>query len=485
MDVLEQMIARMGKEELRFFRMYALRMDVKGPRKDMELFDRIRDEGGAFNEESVISTLYADGNRNAYYRLKNRLKTEVSKSILLQHIDGEDTSQVLHLLLLARHYQSRNAYALAEHFLRKAERKADAAESHELLDLIYTEFIRLSQEMVTIDPEIYIAKRRENAEQLHILRQMDDILATVKYRLKVTQNFSPVNNPVIDMLFATVERLSMDERMRQGTQLRFKMYHAVSQILLQQHDYPNLEDYLLKTYAQFEAERLFNRSNHQTKLQMMTYIVNSLFKNGKTQESLQWAERLHTAMEEHDRLLYDRFLFFYYNSLVINYTKTDLDRAIALLLELENHPKLRDTQYYLIFVHLNLAIFHFQKGEFRQAVRRLNQLYHHERFAHTAAPLRLRIAVFELMVRTELADMDFIEQRLKQVRNEFAEQLRQDENRREADLLAIIEGLFLRAISPRDAVMRKQLEAFTLNITPEEQDAELVNYIGWLDNKVG
>jgi len=483
MDTLEQMIARMGKEELRFFRMYALRMDVKGPRKDIELFDRIRNDEAGFNEEEAISKLYSDGNRNAYYRLKNRLKTEVGKSLLLQHIDSEDTAQVLHQLLLARHYQSKNAYALAEHFLRKAERKAHAVESHELLDLIYTEFIRLSQEVVTIDPETYILKRKENGEQLRVLRQIDDILATVKYRLKVTQNFSPVDNPVVDMLFETVERLSVDERVRQGTQLRFKIYQAVSQILLQQHDYPNLEDYLLKTVAQFESEKLFNKANHQTKLQMLTYIVNALFKNGKTSESLQWAERLHAAMEEHDRSHYDRFLFFYYNSLVINYTKTDLDKAIALLLELEGHPKLKNTEYYLIFVHLNLAIFYFEKGEHRQAVRRLNQLYHHERYTHTAAGLRLRIAVLELMVRIELADGDFLEQRLRQVRQEFAPQLLQSENRREAQLLDIINDLFLKAVSPRDTQMRKRLENFATEVSIEEQDAELVNYNRWLEKK--
>jgi tetratricopeptide (TPR) repeat protein len=484
MDIVEQMIARMGKDELRFFRMYASRMEVKGPRKDMQLFDRIRTEGTAFSDEAACDELYTDGNRNAYYRLKNRLKTELAKSLLLQHIESEDTSQVLHLLLLARHYQTKNAYALAEHFLKKAERKAGAAESHELLDLIYTEFIRLSQEVVTIDPETYIAKRRENSAQLHMLRQMDEILATVKYRLKVTQNFSPVNNPVIDMLLETVQRLSSDERVRHGTQLRFKMYHAVSQILLQQHDYPNLEDFLLKTFSQFEEERLFNRANHQTKLQMLTYIVNALFKNGKTAQSLEWAERLHDAMNEHDRLLYDRFLFFYYNSLVINYTKTDLDRAIALLLDLENHPKLRDTQYYLIFVHLNLSIFFFQKGDHRQAIRRLNQLHHHERFPLTATPLRLRIAMFELMVRTELGDMDVVEQRLKQVRQTFAEQLKQGENRREAELLTIIEKLFLKGISPREREMAALLKAFTTSTSPEEQDAELLNYNGWLVSKV-
>jgi len=485
MDILEQMIMRLEKEEIRFFKMYAARMEVKEPRKDIDLLDRIRKEREAFDEDAAIGELYRDGNRNAYHRLKNRLKTELGKSLMLQHMEHEDTSQVMHLLHLARHYQARNAYALTEHFLTKAERKAEALESYELLDMIYTEFIRLSQEVVTIDPETYILKRKENEEQLRTLRQIDDILASVKYRLKVTQNFSPVDNPVVGMLRETLDRLSVDDKVKRGTQLRFKVYQAVSQILLQQHDYPNLEDYLLQTYGQFEGEKLFNRANHQTKLQMLTYMVNALFKNGKVKESLEWAERLRLAMDEFDRLHYDRFLFFYYNSLVINYTKTDMDKAISLLLELEEHPKLKDTQYYLIFVHLNLAIFYFEKGEFRQAVRRLNQLYHHERFAHTAVALRLRIAVFELMVRIELADGDFLEQRLRQVRQEFAQQLALGENRREAQLLGIMDDLFLKAVLLRDKGMRKRLDDFRSGVSMEEQDAELVNYNRWLEQKMG
>jgi len=485
MEILEQMIARLEKEEIRFFKVYATRMDVKEPRKDIELLDIIRKEREAFDEDAAIANLYSDGNRNAYYRLKNRLKTELGKSLMLQHMDHEDTSQVLHLLHLARHYQARNAYSLTEHFLSKAERKADALESYELLDLIYTEFIRLSQEIVTINPETYILKRKENENQLATLRQIDDILASVKYRLKVTQNFSPVDNPVVEVLRETLERLAVDDRVRRGAQLRFKVYQAVSQILLQQHDYPNLEDYLLQTFAQFDGEKLFNKANHQTKLQMLTYIVNSLFKNGKIDLSLEWTERLRVAMEEFDGLHYDRFLFFYYNSLVINYTKTDMNRAIALLLELEEHPKLKDTPYYLIFVHLNLAIFYFEKGDYRQAVRRLNQLYHHERFALTAVALRFRIGVFELMVRIEMGDGDFLEQRLKQVRQEFAEQLLLSENKREAVFIPLIEDLFLKALSPRDLSMRKRLEEFKNQATVEEQDSELVNYNRWLEKKLG
>jgi hypothetical protein len=89
------------------------------------------------------------------------------------------------------------------------------------------------------------------------------------------------------------------------------------------------------------------------------------------------------------------------------------------------------------------------------------------------------------MVRIEMGDGDFLEQRLKQVRQEFAEQLLLSENKREAVFIPLIEDLFLKALSPRDLSMRKRLEEFKNQATVEEQDSELVNYNRWLEKKLG
>ncbi|MGB1317048.1 MAG: hypothetical protein ACPG5W_02510, partial [Flavobacteriales bacterium] len=392
------MIIGLNKEEIRFYKIYSSRIASNQPRKDIELFDIIRKERENFNEDAASHKLYPDGNKNPYYRLKNRLKSELCKSLMVQHFENEDVTQAINLYNLARHYMSRNLFQLAEHFLGKAEKRALAIENLELLDLIYTEFIRLSQEMLNINPETYIFKRQENEARLKSIRQIDDVLATVKYKLKITQNFSPVDNPVVDMLQETVQKLTDSPELKTSSSLRFKIYQAASQILLSQHDFPNLEDYLRTTYSNFEKEGLFNKGNHQIKLQMLTYMVNALFKNNKLKESLAWAEKLKLGMEEFDRLHYDRFMFFYYNSLVINYSKVDMERAISILLELEDNEQLKKTPFYTVFVYLNLAIFYFDLGQYRESIKRLNQLYHHEKFASTAEPLKFRIAILELLI---------------------------------------------------------------------------------------
>ncbi|MCF8277210.1 MAG: hypothetical protein K9J17_10800 [Flavobacteriales bacterium] len=484
MDALTSMVLGLNKEESRFYKVYSSRIASNQPRKDIELFDLIRKERELFDEDAACSKLYPDGNKNPYYRLKNRLKSDLSKSLMVQHFEDEDVTQAVNLYNLARHYLSRNLFPLAEYFLGKAEKRALALENLELLDLIYTEYIRLSQEILSINPETYILKRQENELRLKSIRQIDDILATVKYRLKITQNFSPVDNPVVDMLQETVQKLTDNKELKGSSALRFKIYQAVSQILLQQHDYPNLEDYLRVTYAEFEQERLFNKTNHQTKLQMLTYMVNALFKNDRTEESLQWAEKLKAAMEEFDRLHYDRFLFFYYNSLVINYSKVDMEKAISILQELEHNEKLKNTPFYIVFVYLNLAIFHFDMGNPREAIKRLNQLYHHARFENTAEPLKFRIAILEILIRLELGDTDFLDYRMKQIRKDFGNQLENQENLRENMLLGLISDMFLKGISVRDEAMKDRIKLFTKTTSPRSEDAELVNYNRWLELKL-
>lgn len=484
MDIINRIIASMNKEELRFFKIYISRNTAEGERKDIALFDYIRKKGDKYDEEKIARKLYPDGEKNSFYRLKNRLAEEVHKSLLLQHFGEDETAQTLQLIALAYLFFNRNNYPVAYHFIRKAEKKAAAQENFELLDIIYSEYIRLSHELVSINPETYIRLRKENSQRLSELRQIDDVLAAVKYKLKITQNFSPGENPVVEMLSKTVDDFSHDSELKKSPALRFKIYQAVSQVLLQRHDYKNLEDYLVTTYNRFTREKLFNRANHDTKLQMLTYLVNTFFKNGKVKQSLEYAEKLKAAMEEFNRLHYEKYLFFYYNSLVINYSKIDLDKAIEILEQLETNEQLKNTPFYEVFVYLNLAIFRFEKKDFRNSIKNLNKLFLHESYKNTDRALRFRIAIAELIIRLELNDLEFLEYRTAQIKKEYKDLLQQKENIREEKLLEIIRHAALHSIVKGDKKLKMLAEEFMKEEQPEASDTDVINYGKWLKGKI-
>ena len=482
MDILNQLVAGMNKEEIRYFKLYTSRIKSSESRKDLLLFDYIRKSGDSYDEEKILKKLYNSDDKNSFYRLKNRLIEELNKCLMAQHHDEDDTIYVFHLLSLVKFYFSKNNFRLALRFIRKAEDKAKKIENYELLDIIYGELIKLSHEIVSINPEEYINKRKENRIQLNSVRQLDDILAAVRYRLKITQNFSEKDNPLLSILQNTIDDFSQDKEIKKSPKLRFMLYTAVSQVLLQKHDYKTLEDYLIKTYTQFNKEKLFNKGNHDTKLQMLTFLVNALFKNKKLKISLKYAEELKEAMSEYNKVLYNKYLFFYYNSLVINYSILDIDKAIKTLEELKDNDTLKNTPFYEHFIYLNLAVFWFDKQQYHNAIKNLNKLYLHNNYKNADTTLKFKIAIAELMIRYELQDYDFLEHKIVQIKKDYKVLLAKKEHEKEKQFIDIVKNMIVTDNIKRDKNVHEQIRKFINNNVLD--DTEIIKYNNWLQVKI-
>jgi tetratricopeptide (TPR) repeat protein len=463
--------------------LFALRQQGNSERKDLFLLDALRKNPDA-SDEKIFRKLYPDGDKNAYYRLRNRLLEDINRSLMLQHYEDEELLMIFHQLTVVRIYTAKNQYQLAFHFLRKAEQKALKTENHEILDIIYGEFIRLSNELMVINPETYVSLRRKNSETLNRLRQMDDLLAVVSYRLKTTQNFGEKQNSLMGILEETTNSFMQDAGLAASPRFRFKLYSLVSQMLLQKQDYVSLEAYLKKTIAEFTSEHLFNKTNHEIKLQMLTYLVNSLFKTGKIDESLQYSDALHDAMLEFNSLHFERFEIFYYNSLVNNYSTFDIPKAISILQDLLNNKNLRKVPFYELFVYLNLATSYFDLHQYNQAIRHLSKAYLIDSYKKADASLKFKIAVAELIIRYENGDLDFWNYRKDQIVRENQAELEDDKHLKEKELLKIL----IKAAADPDGIksrkLRPSIETYLKVWENSEQESEVIRYLNWLRDKI-
>ncbi|HEU4718879.1 MAG TPA: hypothetical protein VFU15_13640 [Bacteroidia bacterium] len=485
MKILQHIIGTMNKEEVRHLKLFMGRTNSGDDRKDVELFDYIRQHHEDYDESKIQHRLYGPRDKNALYRLKNRLLEDIGKSLALQYLNENDFNEVVHILVLSRFFLSRNQGSVAFHYLQKAEKKATHAESPELMDIVYSEFVRFSQETLEVNPTEYIRKRRSNREQLNRVQEIDDILAEVIFRLRTTQNFSGQDYRIIENLRRKVNEFSKQKSARTSTQLRFKIYHSLSRIFLQKQNFQALEKYLVQTLDEFSKENLFNRNNHDTRLQMLTYLANAQFKNGKSAESLATAARLKTAMNEFGGQLHDKYLFFYYNILVINYADTDRSRAIEILMEAKDNPVIKKLPFYLVFIFLNLTVLNFDNGNYRQAIRNLVKLTMEPGFVNLDYVLRMKIAVAELIIRYELGDFDVLERRLDQVKKEFADLLKKKEGKKQAQLIAIISMMVGSQSVKRDKVLQKKIQRFAgMKTRDDSWENDVINYKSWLAPKM-
>ncbi|MFN3343532.1 MAG: hypothetical protein ACK40M_12595 [Flavobacteriales bacterium] len=483
-SALNRLVNSLDKEEIRHFKLYAGKYASDADRKDLSLFDYIRKSGDRYQEERIVKLLYPGEEKNSFYRLRNRLISEVSKSLLVQHYDEGDLNVVLYYLILSRIFQQKQDYKNAWFYLRRGEKKAEAASAHDLLESVYGEIIRLSSEWLEVDPEDYIRKRAANRDVLSGIQQIDDILAVLTYRIKVSQNFSKGNLKVTRLLDATIREFSANKELAASPVFRMKVYQSVSRILLQEHNYIELERYLMETYAVFTREKLFSRQNHDVKLQMLTYLVNALFKNKKYKDSLRYAEELGKATDDFQQLLKEKYLVYYYNALINNYAVLNKERAIEIILKAQQERSIAKNKFYRIFLDLQLAMQYFDLKEFKRSSKLLVKVRHEDNFKLFDAVFQLKIVIMELMVRYELGGTDIVEREIPRTRKVFAEQLEDTANSRQSLMLDFLK----KAISASGLRIDADLRKISIQLIDDEgyadsSDADLIDYKEWLKHK--
>ena len=211
---------------------------------------------------------------------------------------------------------------------------------------------------------------------------------------------------------------------------------------------------------------------------MLTYIVNSLFKNDKIEESLLYTEKLHDAMLEFDKYLYEKYLFYYYNSLVINYQVTDKQKAIDILNEAKSKKEIQVLPIYSLFIYLNLAVLYFDLGKFNQAKSSLVKLKQQDNFKNLDIVLQFKICIVELMIIHELNDIDLFDYQLKNLKKDFFT-LKQVDIDRDIDFVNLLEKMQL--FSGKE--LKEAIIFFIEKYKNSEDDADIINYNHWLMSK--
>jgi tetratricopeptide (TPR) repeat protein len=242
---------------------------------------------------------------------------------------------------------------------------------------------------------------------------------------------------------------------------------------------------MVSIYQKFNKADWFDKNNHDTKLQMLTFLVNSFSRNGKVQKSLDYAEELGREIENYNRLHYHKFVFYYYNARVINYSESAPGKALEALKELEEVMKGKPNTYYEMFIHLNRGILYFKTGRYNDAIRSFVKYYTNEYYKKSDNLFKLRVGMAELMMQVESKDKAGIKIRLEQLRKQFKAELDQPDAYAEKALYSWIRLLGKNELNYKDP----KLQSEAVRITKDKkmklaEDSQLLNYQAWLQTKI-
>lgn len=485
MDILNQIVEKLTKDELRFLKYYygAITDDQ---RKDLMLIDYVRQSKGKFDEEKIIRKLkYNSANKNSYYRLKNRVIRDIGDSLVLLNTHKNALYELQHYLTLYAIYSSKGLFEPCLFYLKKAERLARATEQYELLDSVYANFIRLSSDLPELNPAPYIVLREQNASLISHLRELDNLLGTVSYKLKFSQNFGASDNKSLLQLSAVVKIISKQTSSHYSKNLQIRIYKALSQVLLQQHNYVALENLVHENLQRFEKEKWFDRENHELKLQMLTYLANALYKNSKFKNSLVYTMTLGKEIEEYKRAHYDRFVFFFYNLQILNNAVLNPALALKVLTQFEDLMSRKKNYYHDVFIYLNRAGLLYDLGRYQEALKSLVKLYVNDNYRQADNAFRFKVEVSELIITYEAKDYQTLLHRIEQVRHDYKKLSGQKGFTRDFAIIKLLSSMANTANSKLENEVQRSIQLLLKRTSSSlSQDSEIIRYESWLHSKL-
>jgi len=474
-NALDTLVAALSKEEVRFFKLFLKRTDNKN-RKDVDLFDLMRKKNSDFTTKEALDKL--EVNPNNYYQIKNRLYHELNNSVVWQHIWKDNQSKSFSYVLLSRVYKDKGELELAFHYLKYAEKEAIDSELYEILSIVYTETIQLSHELISIDVDKYIALKRENILILSEIDEVDLLLAKVMYDIKTKQNFGKPDLSLSKTIKSKYSEISKEKKLVNSPRFRMRLFKMYSRLLLQERDYKSLEKFLTESYNEFEDDKLFNRSNHNEKLTLLTYLTNCLYKTKKHKKSLKYAEILLISMKEYDSFLQDKYLFFYYNSLVLNYAKTDKDKALDYLNKASKNEVIKKLPSYSSFIYLNRTLIYFYQDNFKAAQKNMSRLILQEDFALLGKAFQLKILIADIIVRIKNGQHDIIN-KIEDIRSNYQQLLLNEDCVRDREMINILS----KKINDEDIVDDKK-RILSCMSDYDSEDLDIISYNSWLRNNL-
>jgi hypothetical protein len=474
-NALDTIVQSLSKEEVRFFKLFLKRTDNKN-RKDVDLFDYMKKKKGDFTTKDALKKL--ETNPNNYYQVKNRLYHELNNSMVWQYIWKDKQSKSFSFVLLSRVYKNKGELELSFHYLKKAEKEAIDSELYEVISIIYSEIIQLSHELISIDVDHYIELKRNNIKILSEIDEMDLLLAKIMYDIKTKQNFGKSDGSLVKLIKTKYGKISKEKNLVSSTRFRIRLFKMYSRLLLQERDYQSLEKFLIESNNEFGKDKLFNRSNHNEKLTLLTYLTNCLYKTKKYKQSLKYSEQLLISMKEYDSFLYDKYLFYYYNMLVLNYARTDKKKALDYLNKASKSEAIKRLPSYNSFIYLNRSLIYYYEDNYKESQKNIARLIMQEDFLLLDKSFQLKILVTELMIRILISNKN-LDNKFKDIKKNYKSLLEEENHLREKIMI----GLLSKKINNEDIEGDKE-KLLSYMSDYDSEDIDIISYNSWLGDNM-
>lgn len=475
----------MRVEEVRYYKIFNANYLQKGKEKrTIELFDTLYYKNPDEYNAKLVEQFFPQKRRNSYYRLKNRLLHDLEHSMIAFHIEKDEEFSIINKIKLASIFLQRAAYEEAQHYLEEAEKLATRHQAYNLLNVIYDKFIHLCSLNYALNPAPYLERKRAMQTKYEQVQQSERLLATISYQLH-RSNFSNREEGVIETLEQIQQRIQLTDNEHLSSELRLKINRCARNILLQKREFEALNEYLERSYEEFEQGDVFTKKNYEEKIIMLIWMVNTTVRLKAIEKTVRNTEQLKETLEYAGNSLQDKYMWLYCQSrMMVNIIQKTPETAIQMLESLLDSTRYQKIlNYFSVYVNLSMLNYYCQDAD--KSLEYISNVIISKDYKDISRPWQLNIGIVELMLRQETEDYEYAIHRYKELRRKYRKELAQKGYEEQKQFLEILRDMLNKPDALKTSRTRQKVERFVETYTHFEIGAnELLNYSVWLKSKL-
>lgn len=482
MNQLHSIISSFSIEEQQRFMLFLEKRNKRVDTKNIQLF-KIAQKGET-STKFICEELYGTQKKEAFYTLKQRLYESLIDFIANNKIQGENSVDMLLIkyILAARDFLLHKNNKAAYKILDKAEVIAKEYQLFSILNEIYHTKIQYAHTNPNINLNETITYFKENQRNLFLEEELNIIYAKVRNTLKVSPHKKNLD------FYSLINTLFEEHQINVQQDLSFKsLYQLISIVNISafiHKDYLKTEIFLTETY------RLLNEKKGKEKqvfyhIRVLYLIANTLFRNKKFKESLEYLNSMHSYMLQNKKKFFNSFYLNYTLLLALNYNYTNNQEIAIKLLETVLKKKHSDIKT-ILEIKLSLITFYFQSNEFRKALQLYNTFYHSDQWYIDKAGIEWTVKknLIEILLHLELQNIDLFESRLLSFKRKHIQFLLEINQERVITFLKLVEQYYKNPDIVTTPDFFNLVENSFVFVGAKQEDIFVMSFYAWLKSKM-
>ena len=483
MNDLKQIISTLSSDEQQQFISFLEKKNKRNDAKNIQLFKLLSKDD--LDSSSICIKLYNSNKKDAYHALRKRLYQSIIDFIANVNLSEENSvnMQIIKLILASRTFWFHRQYKVAYKLLDKAEILAKEQFLFPYLNEIYHAKIQYAH----TNPDIDLNKLITTFKDIQKKHFLEEELNIVYAKIRTVITNMTYKGDIVDfetMLSNTLNEHNISISDSMSFKSLYQLITIVSISAFATNDYLKTESFLINTYQKIKTLKDIDKQPFYH-IQVLYLIANTLFRNKKFNQSLNYLQLMYEQMHQNRKKYYNTFNLKYNLLLALNNNYNNHQEKAVTILEkfiIKKHPDLES----LLDIYLSLIMIYFQKNEFKKAHHIFSKFYHTDQWYSEKAGIEWAIKknLIEILLHLELEQIDLFESRFLSFKRNYYNYLKDIKQERVIIYLGLVEEYYKHPEKVTTKSFHDKVEDSFDWIEAKREDIFVMSYYAWLKSKM-